>query len=329
LRTSLLLSLAIAVFIYFSLHISLITDNNGAKYYLRHNTSIQVVSRELSQQHIINHPWLFLVTAYVYGAPHHLKTGEYFFAKGTHVLKLLKQITTGKGLYYYSLTIVPGWSFTQVKQALLQAEPLQHSLQTVPDVEMMQHLGYAKVNPEGQFYPETYFFVRDSTDAALLQRAHNLMEYKLNQLWQQRVLTVPYHTPYEALIAASLVEKEAKIKGEEPKIAGVLQNRLQRKMLLQFDPTIVYGLGDKFDGTIHKSDLLKDTPYNTYLHRNLPPTPIAMPGLEAIQAVLHPEQHDYLYFVAKGDGSHQFSKTLMEHHAAVAEVKKLLCQPRT
>lgn len=184
----------------------------------------------------------------------------------------------------------------------------------------MSRISSSDVDPEGEFFPETYYYTKDVSDLVILKRAYDLMQSRLSEAWQMRAADLPYQNAYEALIAASLIEKEAYFASERPLIAGVLVNRLKKNMLIQFDPTVIYGLGLRYDGTIHKKDLLENTPYNTYVRKGLPPTPIAMPSMASIEAALHPDNTDYLYFVARKDKSHQFSKTLPEHHAAVATV---------
>jgi UPF0755 protein len=177
------------------------------------------------------------------------------------------------------------------------------------------------VAPEGEFYPETYYYTRGVADLVILKHAYDLMQSRLNQAWESRLPGLPYQDAYQALIAASLIEKEAHLNQERPIIAGVLINRLRKNMLLQIDPTVIYGMGDRYLGKIYRRDLLDDTIYNTYVHKGLPPTPIAMPSQASIDAAIHPAAHDYYYFVAKGDGSHQFSKSLPEHHRAVQSTK--------
>ena len=189
----------------------------------------------------------------------------------------------------------------------------------------MNRLGDAALAPEGQFFPETYYYTKGSSDLVILKRAFDLMQSNLKEAWETRSPNLPYKNVYEALIAASLIEKEAYFDAERPVIAGVLVNRIRKNMLIQFDPTVIYGLGLRYNGKIHKQDLLENTPYNTYVHKGLPPTPIAMPGRTSINAALHPDNTDYLYFVARSDKSHQFSKTLFEHQAAVI---KLMSNPK-
>jgi UPF0755 protein len=233
-----------------------------------------------------------------------------------------RQMTTGKGLYYRLFTIVPGWSFTQLRRQLLLNKYLKHISQTYDDKQIMTELGNSSLAPEGEFYPDTYYYTRGVPDLVILKRAYQLMQLKLNEAWETRLPGLPYKDAYDALIVASLIEKEAYLNSERPVIAGVLINRLRKNMLLQIDPTVIYGMGDRYTGKIYKENLVENTPYNTYVHKGLPPTPIAMPSQASIEAAIHPQANDYYYFVAKGDGSHQFSKTLLDHNVAVQEAVK-------
>ncbi len=271
---------------------------------------------QLTQQGIIKHPFLFSLFVFPQRNAQ-LKTGEYLFPNGATLYSIWKQITSGTGLFYHPFSIIPGWSFSQLRHELAQAQGLRHITATLNDQQMMERLGYPHLAPEGEFFPETYYYTKGIPDLVILKRAIDLMQIRLHELWQHRDAELPYKNEYEALIVASLIEKEAYLNSERPMISGVLINRLKKNMLLQCDPTIIYGLGERYDGKIHKENLLEDNPYNTYIHRGLPPTPIAMPSTVSIEAALHPQKNDYLYFVAKGDGSHLFSKTLNEHNIAV------------
>ncbi|TAK77463.1 MAG: endolytic transglycosylase MltG [Gammaproteobacteria bacterium] len=305
---------------FYSLGTTVVTQAKGVVYYLRPGTSKATAIADLSRQGVIPYPALF--TLYTELNPHtYLKTGEYLFPKGSTPFSIWSQLTNGTGHFYHPFTIIPGWSFTQLRQALSQADGLRHLTAQKNDQQIMQSLGAVNLAPEGEFFPETYFYTRGVPDLIVLKHALDFMQKKLNEAWQQRAPDLPYRNEYEALIAASLIEKEAHLDIERPIIAGVLVNRLRKGMLLQCDPTVIYGMGSRYDGKIHKANLLENTPYNTYLHKGLPPTPIAMPSMASITAALHPQQNDYYYFVAKGDGSHQFSKTLKEHNAAVKAVR--------
>jgi UPF0755 protein len=219
----------------------------------------------------------------------------------------------------YSLTLVEGWNFHQVRAALAKTEKLEQTLNGLSDSEVMDKLGHAGVFPEGRFFPDTYRFVRGMTDAELLEKAYNRLDEVLAKEWSKRAADVPYTQPYQALIMASLVEKETGVPQERGQIAGVFVRRMQIGMLLQTDPTVIYGLGERYNGKLTRADLREATPYNTYVNAGLPPTPIAMVGREAIHAALNPVPGNSLYFVARGDGSHEFSDDLDAHNNAVRE----------
>lgn len=320
--TGIILLLAtVGMWLYF-LFTPVITQEGGAAYYLRPGATNKLVITELAEQGLVTHPLLFSIYVYPYRNAQ-LKTGEYLFPKGSTPVSIWKQITTGVGLVYHPFAIIPGWTFMQLRKALSQTQGLRQTLNGLSDHQIMTRLGNSDLAPEGEFFPETYYYTRGIPDFVILKRAYALMQKQLSAAWLKRAPNLPYKDAYEALIAASLIEKEAYLNAERPVIAGVLINRLRKDMLLQFDPTVIYGMGERYAGKIHKENLQEDTPYNSYIHKGLPPTPIAMPGLASIDAALHPQDNDYIYFVAKGDGGHQFSKTLSEHNKAVdAAIKK-------
>ncbi|MFZ5842350.1 MAG: endolytic transglycosylase MltG [Pseudomonadota bacterium] len=247
-----------------------------------------------------------------------IKAGTYLIKRGESVRSLLQRMIAGD-VIHYSVTFVEGWNIREVRAALKNARKLKQTIVTMSDAELMQALGKPALHPEGQFFPSTYSYTERMTDLDVLAEAHRVMTTVLAEEWDKRAPGLPYQTPYEALVMASIVEKETGLASERPDIAGVFVRRLQKGMRLQTDPTVIYGLGAGFNGNIRKVDLQTDTPYNTYTRGGLPPTPIAMPGREAIAAALNPAAGDYLYFVARGDGSHVFSATLEQHNAAVRE----------
>lgn len=299
----------------------IITTEQGYHYTVPSGASMHSVVLDLYSLNIIKFPRFFNVLVAIKGNKKDLKAGEYLFAKGTTPYHLLYQITTGTGMIYYSFTIIDGWTFKQLRQALLHEDKLRHLSADLSDKDIMQHLQHPEMNPEGEFFPDTYYFSNGSSDLALLKRAFRTMQHKLALAWQERDADLPFQTPKEALIAASLVEKEAYLEQEKPIIAGVLINRLKNNMLLQIDPTVIYAMGATYKGKLHKEDLLFKNPYNTYLNKGLPPSPIAMPNFQSIKAIMHPEHHDFYYYVAKGDGTHQFSKTLRQHELAIMHAK--------
>lgn len=247
-----------------------------------------------------------------------LHSGEYRMQPGMTVESLIDLWKRGE-MVQYSLTLVEGWNFRQVRAALAKDEKLEQTLTGLSDSEVMDKLGHTGVFPEGRFFPDTYRFVRGMTDADLLKKAYDRLDEVLAKEWDQRAADVPYTEPYQALIMASLVEKETGVPQERGQIAGVFVRRMAIGMLLQTDPTVIYGLGDRYSGKLTRAHLKEATPYNTYVISGLPPTPIAMVGREAIHAALNPVAGNSLYFVARGDGSHVFSDDLDAHNNAVRE----------
>ncbi|MCW2270423.1 putative aminodeoxychorismate lyase [compost metagenome] len=250
------------------------------------------------------------------GVPLH--TGEYRVTPGMTVRDLFEVWRRGD-VVQYSLTLVEGWNFRQVRSALAKHEKIKQTIDGLSDVEVMDKLGHPGVFPEGRFFPDTYRFVRGMTDVEFLQQAYARLEEVLAKEWAARPADLPYRDPYQALIMASLVEKETGVPQERGEIAGVFVRRMRIGMLLQTDPTVIYGMGERYNGKITRADLREPTPYNTYTNAGLPPTPIAMVGREAIHAALNPAPGTSLYFVARGDGSHVFSDDLDAHNSAVRE----------
>ncbi len=234
----------------------------------------------------------------------------------------MDDITEGD-VIHHEITLIEGFTFKQLLAAIRKNSVLTLELDNLSEAEVMDKLGYKGQHPEGRFYPDTYHFSRGMTDTELLQRAYKSMQEILKDEWDKREQGLPFKTPYEALIMASIVEKESAVAEERPLIAGLFINRLRINMRLQTDPTVIYGI-ENYDGNIRRKDLRKDTPYNTYTRSGLPPTPIAMPGREAIHATLHPDKTKYLYFVAYGDGTgrHQFSTNLKDHEKAVDKYQR-------
>ena len=254
-----------------------------------------------------------------------LHAGEYAVPAGITPHVLLANMAAGKVLQR-NVTLVDGWTFREVLAALARADKLKHDTAGLDDAAIMQKIGAAGEQPEGRFLPETYAYVKGDSDLDILRRAHAAMAKTLDELWPGRDRDLPLATPYDALILASIVEKETGRADERAKIAGVFVRRLEDHMLLQTDPSVIYGMGDSYQGKIHKVDLTTDTPYNTYTRPGLPPTPIAMPGKPAIMAALHPAPGTALYFVARGDGTHVFADTLAEQSHNVACYQLKHCQ---
>jgi UPF0755 protein len=250
------------------------------------------------------------------GQARQIKAGSYEIGQGVTPLSLLRKLVRGEEAQRV-VTLVEGLTFRQLRETLLTADQLKPDTKDLSDSAIMEQLGRPGLHPEGRFFPDTYSYAKGSSDLALLKRALRVMDQRLDAAWQQRAAGLPLKTPEEALILASIVEKETGRPSDRPMISGVFNNRLRIGMLLQTDPTVIYGLGDKFDGNLRKRDLLADTPWNTYTRAGLPPTPIAMPGKAALLAAVQPAQTKALYFVAKGDGTSHFSASLEEHNRAV------------
>jgi UPF0755 protein len=281
---------------------------------LNRGDSLRSLARRLAAQGITDQPEYFIWWARIRGAAHHLQAGEYQLQPGQTLAELLDAMITGN-VRQYSITLVDGWNIRQLMQAIASHPHITHSITPMNTQTLMRAIGRPHEHPEGRFFPDTYYLHKAEQDRDILQRAYLAMEITLQQLWATRDAHLPLATPYEALILASIVEKESAVADERPLIAGVFINRLRKNMRLQTDPTVIYGIGEAYDGDIRYRDLRTDSPYNTYTRSGLPPTPIAMPGRAAIEAVLHPEPTDYLYFVANSDGSgrHLFSSTLDAH----------------
>ena len=285
-------------------------------YMLEPGANLTRVVRDLARQGVIAKPRYLLFHARLQGNANRIGAGEYLIDAGSTPAEFYQQLVDGK-VVQHALTIVEGWNFRQM-MAALNAHPLiKHTLTDAGDAQIMAAIGHAGEHPEGRFLPDTWHFPRGISDVEFLRRAYAAMQTYLMQEWQKRDTGLPLKTPYEALILASIVEKETGLASERPAIAGVFIRRLQKRIRLQTDPTVIYGMGERYKGNIRRADLKRDTPYNTYRHHGLPPTPIALPGRAAIRAALHPAPGDALYFVARGDGSHYFSATLEEHNRAV------------
>jgi len=281
-------------------------------------TSVAGVVRILEQRGIATgNPWYWRALARELGVAGRLHAGEYALDPGLTPTALLKKMAAGDVLQH-RFTIVEGWTFKQLRTALAQDEGLQQTLAAVDDAEVMRRLQSGGAPPEGWFLPETYSYVKGMSDFDILHRSHEAMSKLLDEAWAAHPPDLVLESPYQVLTLASIVEKETARAEERPQIAGVFLHRLKLGMRLQTDPTVIYGLGARYDGNLHRRDLDADTPYNTYTRDGLPPTPIALPGKAAVEAVIHPAPTDALYFVARGDGTHEFSATLDAHNRAVA-----------
>jgi len=294
-------------------------DASGTTFVIERGWSASRVATELEQRGIISKRYWVDLYIRLSEKAVSIKTGEYVLQGPLTVPQLFATFVEGQTVQYSS-SIIEGLNWKQTLARLANSDDLTHTLgdpSQLSEQSLMSALGFPDLHPEGVFFADTYAFPRGTTDVQYLQRAKLAMDKVLAEEWDARDPDLPLKTPYEALILASIVEKETAVPAERPLIAGVFLSRMNKRMRLQTDPTVIYGMGDDFDGNIRRKDLRTDTPYNTYTRAGLPPTPISMVGREAINAVLQPDTTDYLYFVARGDGTHQFSQTLEQHNAAV------------
>ncbi len=290
--------------------------------HVKQGSSIRAIATQLKQQELLEDKNTFILWGRLQGQATRLQAGEYTFNSGQSLAGFLQQMVNGE-VVQHAVTLIEGHNFKQMMAAINQSRYLEHTLTALDGSAIMKMLGHEGEHPEGRFFPDTYYVFTGMKDIELLQKAYQKMQKILADEWLHRDQEIPLKTSYEALILASIVEKESAIAEERPLIAGVFINRLNKKMRLQTDPTVIYGIKN-YDGNIRYRDLRKDTPYNTYTRSGLTPTPIAMPGRGAIHAVMHPQKTDKYYFVAYGDGSgrHFFSSTLKEHQNAVNKYQR-------
>lgn len=289
----------------------------GAEIYeVKPGMPLRGFARELSARGVLPESHSFVWLAHLTGRDRGLKSGEYRFRDGMTARELLDQIVAGR-VIEYPVVLLEGWTFQQSLAAIRAAPKLAQTLAGLSPAAIMERLNRPGEHPEGRFFPDTYYYSAGQTDIMILANAYDKMQQLLQREWEGRENNLPLKNAYEALILASIVEKETGRADERRLIAGVFINRLRHGMRLQTDPTVIYGLGQNFDGNLRLKDLRRDTPYNTYTRRGLPPTPVAMPGKESLQAALHPMVTGAVFFVARGDGSHEFSSTLAEHNKAV------------
>jgi UPF0755 protein len=277
---------------------------------------VSQVARQLEDRGVVDNANAFTALVRVLGKSSDMKAGSYEAAGSITPLRLVEKLTRGE-FTQGQIRFIEGWTFRQLREVLDQHPALLHKTKGWTGLEILEALGSEETHPEGLFFPDTYYFAAGTSDLTILQQAYNKMQTTLDATWETRAERLPVKEKYQALILASIVEKETGDPSERKMVAAVFVNRLRKRMRLQTDPTVIYGLGEKFDGNLRKRDLLADQPYNTYTRYGLPPTPIAMPGEAAIKATLRPADTRALYFVAKGDGTHYFSNSLTEHNQAV------------
>jgi UPF0755 protein len=288
---------------------------------IKSGSSVKSSAEQIADAGVPVNPTLLGLLARLTGQGAKLKAGHYELKPGTTPLALIDQLVRGE-FAQESLVIIEGWTFRQMRQAVAAHPALKQDTAQLSDKELLAKVAPDYAMPEGLFFPDTYMFAKGASDLQIYRQAHTLLQKRLKEEWAKRDPSVPYKNPYEALIMASIVEKETGQKSERGMIAGVFVNRLKLGMLLQTDPTVIYGIGEKFDGNIRKRDLQTDTPYNTYTRTGLPPTPIALPGAESLAAALRPAKTDALYFVSRGNGSSHFSNNLADHNRAVDKYQR-------
>ncbi len=307
-------------FIYWAREPLMPADAPELEFNIAPGSSVRSAMRQVRDAGVPASPLLMEILARGSGTPS-LKAGSYRIDGGTSPLGLLDALARGNTIKE-SLTLIEGWNFAQMRAEMARQKFLRQDSAALDLPALMQKVAPGFDFPEGLFYPDTYFFDRGSSDLLVMQQAHQRMLKMLDEAWAKRAPGLPYAKPYDALIMASIVEKETGTAGDRTRVASVFVNRMRRGMLLQTDPTVIYGIGPSFDGNLRKVDLQTDTPYNTYMRAGLPPTPIAMPGRAALDAALHPAAGDALYFVARGDGSSEFSGNLDDHNRAVNKYQR-------
>lgn len=283
--------------------------------------ALRAISRQMADAGLGFSPWQFTLLARLAGKSAAIKAGSYEAEPGITPWQLLKKLTRGD-VSQAEIVFVEGSTFRQMRAVLDAHMAVRHDTTGMRNQEILTRIGATERHPEGLFFPDTYLFAKNASDLDILKRAYHAMQRQLDNEWANRDVDVPFAKPYEALIMASIIEKETGRAADRALISSVFSNRLRAGMLLQTDPAVIYGVGEQYDGNLRKRNLLADTPYNTYTRTGLPPTPIAMPGLASIQAALHPQQSDNFYFVARGDGTSKFSRNLDEHNRAVAKYQK-------
>ena len=288
---------------------------------VRAGATLRAVAHELTAAGVLPADWTLVGLARIRGVDRSIKAGNYELISGTTLAGLLAKLSQGDATQM-SFTIVEGWTMRDLRDALKADEQIVKQVADLPGAEMMAKIGASEKDPEGWFFPDTYFFAAGATDASILVRAHKLMRERLAASWQARATDLPISSAYQALILASLVEKETGRPADRPLIASVFVNRLRQGMRLQTDPSVIYGLGEHFNGNLTRRDLDRDQIFNTYTREGLPPTPIALPSQASLDAVLHPPATSYLYFVSRGDGSSEFSANLADHNRAVAKYQR-------
>jgi UPF0755 protein len=301
------------------------TGGKPVEFSIAPGSGVGAAAQQMAKAGVPVNPQLFNILARVTGEAGRIKAGSYELKPNTSPRRLLTQLVRGE-FAQEAITIVEGWTFRQMRAAIAAHGRLRHDTVKLSDEELMQKVSSEYKTPEGLFFPDTYLFAKGSSELEIYKKAHQAMMKHLQTAWEGRDPSLPYKTPYEALTMASIIEKETGQKSERNMIAGVFVNRLRTGMMLQTDPTVIYGMGERYVGDIRKKDLQTDTPYNTYMRAGLPPTPIALPGIQSLHAALAPAKTEALYFVARGDGTSQFSDNLNDHNRAVNQYQRRINQ---
>ena len=316
------LALLIAGGGYFWAHDPIIPPGaSSIEFSINPGSSVRRSAEQIAAAGVPLDPFMFSTLARLGGKGSRIKAGSYELKPGTTPLGLIDQLARGE-FAQESLSIIEGWTFKQMRQAIAQHPALKHDTTNLSDKELLAKVAPNYSAAEGLFFPDTYLFAKGASDWQIYKQAHALLLKRLDDAWASRDPSIPYKSRYEVLVMASLVEKETGQKSERGLIAGVFVNRLKKGMLLQTDPTVIYGMGDKYEGNIRKRDLETDTPYNTYTRSGLPPTPIALAGAEALSAAVNPAKTDALYFVSRGNGTSEFSSSLSDHNRAVNKYQR-------
>jgi UPF0755 protein len=314
-------ALATAGFTFWSHQPIIGSDARPIDFSIQPGSSVKSSADQIATAGVPVNPVLLSLLARITGKAPRLKAGNYELKPGTTPLALIDQLARGE-FAQEALAIIEGWTFRQMREAIAAHPALKHDTTGLSDRELLAKVTPEYKAPEGLFFPDTYLFAKGASELQIYKQAYALMQKRLNEAWARRDPSLPYKSPYEALIMASIVEKETGQKAERNMIAAVFVNRLKRGMLLQTDPTVIYGMGEKYQGNIRKRDLETDTPYNTYTRTGLPPTPIALPGSESLEAALNPAKSDVLYFVSRGNGTSHFSNNLGDHNRAVNKYQR-------
>lgn len=315
------MAILITGWLYYHYHRDIVLPETPYEFSIDSGSNLKQITRQLVDAGILPDSWSFILLARYQGKESAIKAGDYWLTENLSQIALLDYLIKGD-IRQNKVRFVEGWTFSQFRKALYDHPDIRNATADLNEAEIMQLLGANEESAEGLFFPDTYYFVKNSSDVEILQRAYQNMQNHLQTAWSERMESLPLESPYEALVLASIVEKETGLESDRAEIAGVFINRLRIGMRLQTDPTVIYGLGDQFDGNLRKKDLQTDQAYNTYTRAGLPPTPIAMPGIASIRAALNPATTDALYFVAKGNGESQFSTNLADHNRAVAKYQK-------